>query len=313
MKRSERHLRDIFSDRSMEIDQRFKRTLKEEIMPKANTSAPTKRSAWLVPAAVLVTASVLFVLTQIPLKNGSNGDKKPIIELPTTQSVSAATLSQRSKAFQKNLHNVPFIAQVVSLQAGPQYGACNLGWMGPAPGEIWSSYAFMSKDSGAEAFYLSKKAADGTIRQRTSFYNPSSTQLSGVLDNLIGRPFALDDLAGTYMEIDKNGSKLENGQYAVTEWHGKKVYQVYAAPRDGNLRCGDDEIVVKFIIDASSYALIATEQYRGLFDQADRLIYRYTEDVTVQQLTETQAINQMTKVGFDKAGALSEFPGHLGE
>lgn len=307
MKNRDRQLLESFSDNSLQMDTKFKKHLKEKIMKK---SAPQKRSSrpvWQLPALAAVTVAIVLMATILPIAGNNNS---PLVKTPLSpQTVSAATIEKKSKEFQASIKNTPFFTSTESLVAGPQYEACSTGMMGIQPGETWTTYAYMgAKNDGGEAFYQKKTAENGTVISSTSFYNSSTSQLASVIDSF-NRPFTLSD--GYYTVIDKAGKDSPDSNYKTQKVNGKDVYAVYLAVTDRSRTCGNDELVMRYLIDPATYAVVEYAQYRGNFDDEGQLVYRGTIDTTLEELSESQALGRMEKAGFNKATAVSEFPAYI--
>jgi hypothetical protein len=307
MKKYEREIVERFDNKQLTMDPKFKSQLKEKVMRKAAKKDAPRRNLWIYPFAIGAAAVAAFVLTQIPLVT-QNNVKQPIVNIGT-QRASAATIERGSAAFRSNLKNVAFIVNTEELLKGKQYDACSQGAMGVQPGETWTTYAFMSKESGSEAFYQTKRTESGVIRQSTSYYNPSNTALSEVVTSMLGYPFSLNE--GAYSVIDDNGKVVSSDtMFTAKKINGKNVYEVKVATTDRSLRCGEGELVFRYLIDPATFATLEYAQYVNTFDESN-LVYRGTVKTTTENLSEGQAIQRMEKAGFNKSGATSEFPGTI--
>lgn len=302
MKQFEKTVKQLLSDEMLAPHESFKRNLKETIM---KSTKPTRTaSRWLVVPAISVAVLAIAAIGMQFVPSSSN---QPIVKNPFAPAVvSAATIEKKSKAFQTNLKNIPFIARVERVTAGPLYDECHEGVMGAQAGEVWSQYAYSTKD-GKEAFYLLKQFADGTT-SATSFYNPSSTQLSEVISSLMGYPFSFDD--GYYETVSDTGEPTSQKDYPAVKENGKYVYKVNLAARSRDNTCGDEVKIVRYSVDATTYAITRGAQYKGRVDEAHR-IYAFDIDLTTEQLTESQALSRMTQAGFDQNTAVREFPAYI--
>lgn len=302
MKQSEKLVRQLLSDEMLIPRESFKRSLKKTMMKSTKPKLAANR--WFAVPAIGIA---ILMIAAISMQFVPNPSSQPIVKNPFAPAVvSAKTIEKKSKEFQANLRNIPFITRVERATAGVLYDICNTGGLGVQAGDVWSQYAYSTKD-GKEAFYQVKQYADGTT-STTSFYNPSSAQLSEVVSSLIGYPFSFDD--GYYETVSDTGVPIDQKDYPAVKENGKYVYKVNLAARSRDDTCDGEVKIMRYTIDAATYTITQGAQYKGRVDE-NRKIYAFDIDLTTGQLTESQALARMTKAGFDQNTAVREFPAHI--
>jgi hypothetical protein len=317
MTKDEKNLREVFSERSMVIDPKFKQKLRKNVMKNQGGRRAGLRWPKLIFVPALALLVMVFLLAGIQKPEQGSNPLQP-------QSVSAAELlnlsRQAASTFDASKYN--YFEERSRLNYGPMMGrlcfkdSSQEEMMQYQDSEIFN-YQY---ESGKVEALFSGDTMPGK-KNYVAYYDDTETDL--ISDFMKKRSYSLQqrmqeelgdysvNAATAVIIIDEDGKHLSKEQITPKKQGGRMVYTLYLrtnpesiAPGVPEPVCGGD-MVRKVVLDAGTFIPTEYHEYDGRIAEENRM-FTHTMKFYYANLSAEDALERMEKAGFNKDTALRE-------
>jgi hypothetical protein len=318
MKRNDKDILETFATSNMQIDPKFRASLKKQIVRAPKRAPKTHRSRYIWASAAFAVVLVALAITGLQGPDTQH-------PLASPQKVSAAELLRRSdiasKKFDFNKYN--YFEFHTSERTGPglNHLKCTVdGYRDFSETSTGDNYLFRAHDGGVEAFYAAN-TLNGKATTGLSVYDETPKVM--LPDDVIDRNTNLDavlDMSNVdgsgitnNVIVNQDGELVVDDRVAPTRLGNTMVYEFYAKtnPKSAasiqNQKAGCfDSMITHVVIDASTSLLLSQESFLGEIDSADLIQSNHFSYVN-ENITASDAIARLTAAGFNTDTASREF------
>lgn len=289
---------DIFEDKKLQIDEKFKNNLRRELMKRetANFKNSKKAKNSIFNVKLAVFGSALALVLVVASLFGSFNRGLLISEVLAQASSADEVINKTDSTFVKsqNSHRVggvnfcgqPITADVIS----------------------YSEREYFYNDGNRSAYYGNRSYSDGTNTQYMNYEENSKNRVKisqFKQDGAGDSPLEVLDRGG-YKIVNQQGNVIEDQKASVIRFEGREVYQIlfleentsnFAEVYQGTCQTPRPAIT-ELLIDVQSLDLVTHRVYAGEVAEGN-LVEENINDTSYLAISFEEALSNMTQDGFD--------------